>query len=116
MRQRLKRRFRGGGWLTVRLDGPTSLFKLTRRYGLSLAKVLPEIFAGKPWRVEAKILRANRLLNFAIESGSHGWLFPEAPAEEKYDGAVEEFASQFRSLGTPWTIRREAEPVEAARQ
>lgn len=105
---------RRNGQFTVKLDGPTSLFKLTRRYGVSLAKVLPEIFMGKPWRVEAKILKANRLLNFVLESGRHGWLFPEACPEEKYDSTVEEeFAAQFRSLGTSWAVRREAEPVEA---
>jgi predicted nuclease of restriction endonuclease-like RecB superfamily len=42
-----------GGLVHVRLDGPTSLFKLTRRYGTALAKVLPEIMRGKPWRIEA---------------------------------------------------------------
>lgn len=106
--------WRRNGQFTVKLDGPTSLFRLTRRYGTALAKVLPEIFRGKPWRIEAKILRANRLLNFTLESAKHGWLFPEKTTEEKYDSAVEEeFASQFRSLGTAWTVKREAEPVEA---
>ncbi len=103
-----------GEQFTVRLDGPTSLFKLTRRYGTALAKTLPEILLGKPWRIEAKILRANRLLNFTLESGRHGWLLPEKAAEEKYDSAVEEeFAAQFKSLGTAWSVKREAEPVEA---
>lgn len=105
---------RSGDQFTVRLDGPTSLFKLTRRYGLALARVLPEIFAGKPWRMEARILRGNRLLNFALDSGKHGWLFPEVRVQEAYDSSVEaEFASEFRALGTDWVLRREAEPLEA---
>ena len=105
---------RRGGSICVRLDGPTSLFKLTRRYGTALAKVLPEIMRGRPWRIEAKILRADRLLNFTIESGRHGWLFPELQLEEEYDSAVEEdFAQQFRSLRTGWEVKREPEPVEA---
>jgi len=98
----------------VRLSGPISLFKLTRRYGTAMAKVIPEILKGKPWRIEAKILRMNRLLNFVLESDKHGWLFPEMVVEEKYDSMVEaEFANQFKSLGTVWTLVREAEPVEA---
>jgi predicted nuclease of restriction endonuclease-like RecB superfamily len=102
------------GSVHVRLDGPTSLFKLTRRYGTALAKVVPEIMRGKPWMVQAKILRANRLLNFVLESGRHGWLFPKLELAEKYDSAVEkEFAEQFRSLRTEWEVRREPEPVEA---
>lgn len=101
------------GKFTVRLDGPTSLFKLTRRYGAAFAKVLPEIFAGKPWWIEAKILREGKLLNFTIESGKHGWLFPETCMEETYDSSVEaEFASEFKTLATEWALRREAEPIE----
>ena len=102
------------GAVHVRLDGPTSLFKLTRRYGTALAKVVPEIMRGKPWRIEAKILRANRLLNFVLESGKHGWLFPDLGSTEEYDSAVEkEFAEQFRSLRSGWEVKREPEPVEA---
>jgi len=102
------------GTTHVRLDGPASLFKLTRRYGTSMAKVLPEILRGKPWSLQAKILRADRLLNFSLESSRHGWLFPELPAADEYDSSVEErFAEQFRGLGTCWDVRRELEPVEA---
>jgi hypothetical protein len=105
---------RRGGSIAVRLDGPISLFKLTRRYGTALAKIVPEIMRAKPWRIQAKILRANRLLNFIIDSGRHGWLFPELQPTEKYDSAVEaEFAVQFNSLGTAWEVKRESEPVEA---
>ena len=102
------------GAVYVRLDGPTSLFKLTRRYGTALAKVIPEIMRGKPWRMQAKILRTNRLFNFTAESEKHGWLFPELQAAEEYDSAVEqEFAERFRSLKSGWEVRRESEPVEA---
>lgn len=105
---------RRGGAIYVRLDGPTSLFKLTRRYGAALAKVVPEIMRSKPWRIQAKILRANRLLNFTIECGEHGWLFPELQAAEEYDSTVEEeFAERFRSVLTGWEVKRESEPVEA---
>ena len=105
---------RKNGNFTVRIDGPTSLFKLTRRYGTAMAKVIPEIVKGKPWRIEAKILRMNRLLNFVLESTKHGWLLPELAVEEVYDSTVEaEFANQFKSLGTVWKLIREAEPVKA---
>ena len=106
--------YRRGGSICVRVDGPTSLFKLTRRYGTALAKLIPEIMRGKPWAIRAKILRANRLLNFVLESEKHGWLFPELQAVEEYDSAVEkEFAEQFKSLKSEWNVVRESEPVEA---
>ena len=102
------------GTVVVKVDGPTSLFKLTRRYGTALAKVVPEIMKGGPWRVEAKILRANRLLNFVLESSRHGWLFPQTVQVEGYDSIVEEeFAEEFRNLRSPWRLQRESEPVEA---
>jgi predicted nuclease of restriction endonuclease-like RecB superfamily len=105
---------RWGGSIVVKIDGPTSLFKLTRRYGTALAKVVPEIMQGKPWRIHAKILRENRLLNFTLRSERHGWLFPKVQASEEYDSTVEaEFAEQFRSLGADWSIKRESEPLEA---
>lgn len=105
--------YKRGSDFAIRLDGPTSLFKLTKRYGTAFAKVLTEIIRGKPWKIEAKILRENRLLNFMLESEKHGWLFPELLAEETYDSAVEaEFAMRFRNLSTPWTLIREAELVE----
>ncbi|MEM2137051.1 MAG: DUF790 family protein, partial [Candidatus Methanomethylicia archaeon] len=101
------------GQFMVRVDGPISLFKLTRRYGTALAKILPEIFMGKPWQIEAKILRGNKLFNFTLDGSRYGWIFPEIFVEERYDSMIEEeFATQFRSLGLPWIIKREAEPVE----
>ena len=33
----------------VKIDGPASLFKLTRRYGTAIAKLLPAIIASPKW-------------------------------------------------------------------
>jgi len=103
-----------GTVFAVKLDGPLSLFKLNRRYGVALAKTLPEIMNGKPWTLNAQILhkQSNRLLNFQLESVRHGWLFPEVPEIEAYDSTIEsEFAKDFHAFGTPWTLKRELEPV-----
>lgn len=105
-----------GNEIEVKLDGPISLFKLNRRYGIALAQVLPEILRCRSWAINAQILHkwSNRLLNFRLESTRHGWLFPEAPEVETYDSTVEdEFAREFNSLGTPWVLKREPEPVVA---
>ncbi|MBS7646693.1 MAG: DUF790 family protein [Candidatus Jordarchaeales archaeon] len=105
---------RNGDLFTVKLEGPVSLLKLTRRYGAAIAKVFPEIVRGRPWRVEAKILKGNRILNFFIDSVRFGGLFPDAAPQEAFDSQVEEdFLRQFKALGTNWNVRREAEPVEA---
>ncbi len=97
----------------IRLDGPISLFKLTRRYGTSLAKIIPEIIKGSPWKIEAKILKSDEIFLFKIDSKKFGWIFPEIAVEESYDSKIErEFANQFKSLNTPWIIERELEPID----
>jgi len=99
---------------SVKVEGPTSLFKLTRRYGTCLAKVLPEIMHAPAWIIEAKILRNNRLFTFSLDNGKHGWLFPAVASSEGFDSKVEEeFAAKFRSLGLAWTLQREPEPLQA---
>ena len=107
----------GGFW--VKIDGPASLFKLTRRYGTALAKLLPAIIANKEWTVEAKILwkYTNEICDFKIESRRHGAVLekPE-PSAVSYDSVVEEdFATRFQALKSSWRLRREPEPVPAGR-
>jgi len=106
--------------LWVKIDGPASLFKLTRRYGISIAKLLPIIVANPEWAVTARILwkYTNEICNFKIESQKHGALFkkPNLPPET-YDSAAEEsFALQFQAVKSGWTLKREPEPVPAGTQ
>ena len=104
-----------GFW--VKIDGPASLFKLTRRYGTALAKLLPAIIANPEWTAEAKILwkYTNMIYNFKIEDRRHSALFQTPqPSAVSYDSAVEEnFAVRFQALKSGWHLRREPEPVPA---
>ncbi|MDG7027828.1 MAG: DUF790 family protein, partial [Nitrososphaerota archaeon] len=62
----------GRGRYTVSLDGARSVFKLTDRYGTSVAKILPLIAASDSWKIKAEILsrsRGNRVYTFETESG-----------------------------------------------
>ena len=107
-----------GFW--VKIDGPASLFKLTKRYGVSIAKLLPIIVANPEWTVAAKILwkYTNEICNFKIESRKHSSLLrkPNLPPMT-YDSAAEEsFASQFQAVKSGWTLKREPEPVPAGNQ
>ncbi|MCJ7768338.1 DUF790 family protein, partial [Candidatus Bathyarchaeota archaeon] len=65
------------GDLWVKIDGPSSLFKLTRRYGASMAKLLPAILANPHWTFEAKVLSryTNEICSFKLESWKHNFLF-----------------------------------------
>ncbi|MDG7009143.1 MAG: DUF790 family protein [Nitrososphaerota archaeon] len=111
------------GGYTVSLDGPLSLFKLTDRYGTSVAKLLPLIAASDSWRVKAEILsrsRGNRVYTFEAESGELKGVIDASEDEGRpmnlYDSAVEEkFARSFLSYGSGWALKREPEPLIAGR-
>jgi len=108
------------GRFWVKVDGPASLFRLTRRYGTAIAKLLPVIVASSDWTVEAKILwkYTNEICDFKMESWKHHALLrrPDASALS-FDSAVEEdFAKHFQALATGWLLKREPEPVLAGKQ
>lgn len=103
-----------GFW--VKIDGPLSLFKLTRRYGVAMAKLLPAIIAGTNWKIEAKILWkfTNEIHTFNLMSWKHAPLFQVKPTTQSFDSFVEkDFANRFRALNSKWRLKREPEPVVA---
>ncbi len=114
---------RSDGGYEVRIDGPASLFKLNRRYGTSLAKLLPTIVQNQAWHVKAKILRPKgerRLLNLELDSEKHGGIMKALRTideAEVYDSQVEQdFANRFKALDTGWTLTREPEPIPVGRR
>jgi len=107
------------GRFCVKIDGPASLFKLTRRYGTSMAKLLPVIISNSEWTVDGKILwkYTNEMCDFKIESGKHHSLLKTYPQSVSYDSAVEEdFAQRFQALKSGWLLKREPEPVPVGKQ
>jgi uncharacterized protein len=112
--------YRDNDCLWVKIDGPVSLFKLTKRYGINIAKLLPLIVANPEWTINAKILwkYTNEICNFKIESRKHSFLLRKPTLlPVTYDSAAEEsFASQFQAVKSGWTLKREPEPVPAGTQ
>ncbi len=115
--------WRSDGGYEVKVDGPASLFKLNRRYGTSLAKLLPTIVQNMEWHVKAKILRYKgdkRLLNLELNSTKHGEIMGTLGMTERtevYDSQVEQdFARRFKALATGWTLIREPEPLPVGRR
>jgi len=108
------------GRFDVKIDGPASLFKLTRRYGTAMAKLLPVVIANPEWTVEAKILweYTNEICDFKIESWRHRAMLkkPQLPTVS-YDSSVEEdFAQRFQALKSGWLLKREPDPILAGKQ
>ncbi|MGD8565959.1 MAG: DUF790 family protein [Candidatus Bathyarchaeota archaeon] len=103
----------------VKIDGPVSLFKLTNRYGTSLAKLLPIIIHNPDWIIKAKILwkYTNRIYSFEAKSQTHAKMLRKLETEPvKYDSMVErDFATRFQALKSRWILRREPEPLPAGK-
>jgi predicted nuclease of restriction endonuclease-like RecB superfamily len=54
----------------IELDGPLSLLRGTRRYGLKMAVFLPALALCRKWRMEAAIVKAGEHLTFSIDDQS----------------------------------------------
>ena len=52
---------------TITIDGPTSLFKPSTRYGLAIAKLLPALLHVSKWSLKAK-LQTSGFLKWQFEN------------------------------------------------
>ena len=120
------------------VEGPLSLFKMTDRYGTSMAKILPSIIDTPSWTINGSIIRktdgGQKIYSFELSSTDTIGLFhstsntiyqndeDEYAKKEKdyiYDSSVEaKFAKSFQQhfknnnkLG--WKISREPDPLIA---
>ncbi|AFD27022.1 DUF790 family protein [Deinococcus gobiensis] len=104
---------------TLTMDGPTSLFGGTTRYGLAMAKFLPALLHATRWDLTAS-LKPRRDLSWTGKAEAE-WLF-ELTSEDGYvshyrepdehDSALESgFAGRFAKVDTPWVLEREVDLV-----
>ena len=95
----------------IYVDGPASLFKQTRKYGLQMAIFLPALLRVSRWEMEAVLRRDDRDISYRLDSQSP--LRPLTAAPPAYDSLLEErFARRWEKLDTPWTLEREVEIVD----
>ncbi len=109
------------GVLEIAVDGPFSLFKLTQRYGLSMAKMLPSIVQADRWEINASILRLNqfgkRIYQLHLTSNEVGEKIKPSnlrreSSKVKFDSFVEQkFFNDFLALNTTWKLIREPPPL-----
>jgi hypothetical protein len=102
----------------VKVTGPASLFKKNKRYGTSLAKLLPLIIKTKDWKIHAKIEMDARVFDFNLSSNDK-ILFPSHPVVSipHFDSEVEKsFYNEFVSLNIGWRIEREPALVKAGKR
>src|SRR5919197_4548354 len=120
------------------VDGPLSIFKLTDRYGTSIAKLLPSIISAEAWTIKAWIVRktlsyGKKMYEFQISNEESPTLIREPyrdigkkNSDRKedfsnfnptfgsvyYDSGVEEkFATKFEQSANGWKLIREPDPL-----
>ncbi|MDB9314487.1 DUF790 family protein [Spirulina sp. CS-785/01] len=97
---------------TIILDGPTSLFKSSTRYGLAFAKMLPALLHVTKWRLNA-ILQQKDNYTGAVKQGTFELedncnLVTHYPPGKPYDSMIEEaFAKRWEKTKTDWILERE---------
>jgi len=110
------------------LEGPLSLFKMTDRYGTSMAKILPSIVGTPVWKISGSIVKktddGQKIYSFELSNEStKGFLrstvdspFP-SDDDYVYDSSTEDaFAKRFshhfdQNDRFGWKISREPDPL-----
>ena len=101
---------------TIMLDGPSSLFQPSTRYGIAFAKFLPALLHVSKWTLQSKIQvrhydgsrdEAEYVLNDSTTLKSH------YSAGKMFDSLLEQsFASRFAQTQTDWQLEREVDIVD----
>jgi predicted nuclease of restriction endonuclease-like RecB superfamily len=101
---------------TITVDGPSSLFKPSTRYGLAIAKMLPALLHVTKWSLQA-ILQQRDPYTSVMKTGkftlnSDCGLVSHYPPGKPYDSMLEAaFAERWSSLKTEWKLEREVDLI-----
>jgi predicted nuclease of restriction endonuclease-like RecB superfamily len=101
---------------TIIIDGPTSLFKPSTRYGLDIAKLIPALLHVTKWSLSADLhwrdpySKQEQAKRFSLESTCD--LVSHYSPGKVYDSFLESaFAERWDSLKTDWRLEREVDLV-----
>ncbi len=105
----------------IRIEGASSLLKLSEKYGTSLAKLLPFIVKSESWQIDAEIVIRRdtpRIYHFIMNSRDRNLLFREELMREEakttFDSSLEErFYHEFVALpaAKSWELIREPDVI-----
>lgn len=101
----------GDGQYQIRFDGPASVMRQTRRYGVNMARFLPALIACRDWRMHARIRTGRRGWMLSLDLSSEDGLQSHLPSPDEFDSQVEEaFAKKWGDDPRDgWTLVREGE-------
>lgn len=101
---------------TITIDGPTSLFKPSTRYGLAIAKLLPALLHVTKWSLHATLQSRDpysgtqKTGRFSLNDSCG--LVTHYPPGKPYDSMLEEsFANRWQALKTEWILEREVDLI-----
>ncbi|MFE1746582.1 DUF790 family protein [Coleofasciculus sp. H7-2] len=101
---------------TITVDGPTSLFKPSTRYGLAIAKLLPALLHVTKWSLSATLQNRDAFTGnwktgrFTLNSECG--LVSHYPPGKPYDSMLEaSFADRWDSLKSEWVLEREVDLI-----
>jgi predicted nuclease of restriction endonuclease-like RecB superfamily len=104
------RRLEGGGVL-MHFDGPASVLRRTRRYGVAMARFLPALIACRGWKMQAVVAGRSSQWNWRLELSAEDGLRSHLPPPEEFDSSVER--AFFDGWGSKprdgWTLHREGD-------
>jgi predicted nuclease of restriction endonuclease-like RecB superfamily len=101
---------------TITIDGPTSLFKPSTRYGLAIAKLLPALLHVTKWSLTTTLQSRDPYTGTPktgrFNLNDNCGLVTHYPAGKTYDSMLEEsFAKRWDSLKTDWVLEREVDLI-----
>ena len=93
------------------IDGPVSLFKQTRKYGIQMAIFLPALLQISRWQMQAMIYMKGQEVTYNLNSDSP--LRTQKPAPPEFDSLLEQnFAERWLKMNSDWALEREVEIVD----
>lgn len=101
---------------TITIDGPTSLFNPSTRYGLAIAKMIPALLHVTKWSLSS-ILQTRDAYTNAWKTGrftlnSECGLVSHYPPGKPYDSMLEaSFADKWDVLKSGWALEREVDLI-----
>lgn len=101
---------------TITVDGPTSLFKPSTRYGLAIAKLLPALLHVTKWSLDStlrvKDFYTSEYKPYRFSLDSDCGLVTHYPPGKEFDSMVEaSFAAGWKKLKTDWVLEREVDLI-----
>lgn len=95
----------------IHVDGPASVLRQTRKYGVGMAAFLPALLHVTRWELEAQLELKGTPVSFTLTSESP--LRSHYPKPATFDSLLEaSFVERWQKLETSWILEREVEIVD----